>query len=91
LGSAGGVPLSGDLAQPQAEGSPQQILQVTETLAKDLDFIKAWFHIGSFITTTMNTEAERADIEALRNDLDSASTRININNLFLCFSFPLFP
>jgi hypothetical protein len=50
-------------------------------LAKDPDFIKVMFYIGRFITIVVDTEAERANIEALRNDLDSASTRIDVSNL----------
>jgi hypothetical protein len=37
----------------------------------------------------MNTKAERANIETLRSDLDSTSTKINVSNLFLCFTLPL--
>jgi hypothetical protein len=90
LRSAGGVPLSGDSAQPQLEGSFQRIPRVNETLAKDPDFIKAGFHIGRFITTAVNTEADHADIQALRNDLNSASTRINVSNFYLYFCFTTF-
>jgi hypothetical protein len=56
LSSTNGVSLSGNSAQPQAEGSPQRIPQVAETLAKDPDFIKVGFLIGGFITTMVNTE-----------------------------------
>jgi hypothetical protein len=90
LGSVGGVPPSGDSAWPQPEGSPQWIPQVTKSLAKDLDFIKVGFHIGRFITVAVNTEAERADIEALRGNLDSTSLRINVSISFYVLHYHLF-
>jgi hypothetical protein len=52
-------------------------------LVKDPDIISGGFHIGRFITVVMNTKEECTDFEALRSDLDSASTRINISSLFL--------
>jgi hypothetical protein len=39
----------------------------------DLDFIKAGFHIGRFITMVVNTEEERAITEVLKSNLESAS------------------
>jgi hypothetical protein len=57
--------------------------RVTESLAKEPDFIKARCHIGKYITTAVNIEAEEADIQALRNDLDSTSIRINLSFLLL--------
>jgi hypothetical protein len=73
LGIAGRVPSGGDSARPQALNSPQSLPRVVESLTKDLDFIKVGFHIGRFMTVVVNTKAERADIQALRSDLDSAS------------------
>jgi hypothetical protein len=64
---------------------------VGETLAKDLDFLKFRFNKDRFITTAVSTNTKNIDIEEVRNDLDFASTRINISNLFLCFSLSLFP
>jgi hypothetical protein len=58
LGTAGGVPLGGDLTWPQTEDSPQPISRVVETLAKAPDFIKVGFHIGRFIIATVNTQEE---------------------------------
>jgi hypothetical protein len=39
----------------------------------------------------VNTEAEQADIQALRSDLDSASLHINISYPFSCFQLPATP
>jgi hypothetical protein len=71
--------------------TPQRIPQVVETLAKDPNFIKVEFHIGRYITVVVNIEVERADIEVLKSDLDSASIRINVSKFLLCFTLPLFP
>jgi hypothetical protein len=83
LSAAGGVPLGGDSTQPQTEDSPQPILHVAETLAKDPDIIKVRFDIGRFITVAVNIEEEREDIQAPRSDLESASLWINISIFFL--------
>jgi predicted amino acid-binding ACT domain protein len=37
------------------------------------------------MTVVVNTEAERADIQALQSNLDSASMRINVSILLLFF------
>jgi hypothetical protein len=68
------------LAQPQLESIPGQTPLVVENLANDLDFIKAEFHIGRFITTMVDTEADHINTEALQTELDSASTRIYVSN-----------
>jgi type IV secretory pathway VirB10-like protein len=62
LGVSGGVPSGGYSARPQAENPPQSLQRVAKSLAKDLDFIKAGFHIRRFVTAALNTEAERANI-----------------------------
>jgi hypothetical protein len=87
LGSAGGVPLGGDSVWLLSQDTAQQTLRVVETLAKDPDFIKAGFHIGRFITTTVDTEADCPNNEALWMDLDSASTWINVSTLCLVFCY----
>jgi hypothetical protein len=40
---------------------------------------KVGCHLGSYVTTAVNTEAEQAEVKALQADLDSALTRINIS------------
>jgi hypothetical protein len=48
------------------------------SLANDPEFIKARFHIDRFIIITVDTEADRANIEVLYIDLKSTLTRINV-------------
>jgi hypothetical protein len=98
LGTADGVPTGGDSARPQVEKMPQSSPQVSDSLAKDPDFIKAGCHIEKYITVVVNSEEEQAEIQALCSDLDSASLHINVSCHFSCFvssttphSFLLFP
>jgi hypothetical protein len=65
LGSIGEVPLGGDSARAQPSVLPQRNSRVAEILAEDPKFIKVGFHIGWFITTAVDTEAERANTEVL--------------------------
>jgi hypothetical protein len=62
LGSAGGFQLSGDSSRSQPENQPRQYSRVAKFLAKDLEFIKVGFHIGRFITTMVDIEADRTNI-----------------------------
>jgi hypothetical protein len=63
---------------------------VVETLAQNADFIKAGFHIGRFITTAVDTEADRSNTEALRAELDPAWTRINVSTPFIIVHYRLY-
>jgi hypothetical protein len=56
-------------------------------LANDPEFINVGFHIGNFITTVVDTEANCANIESLYTDLDSTSTRINVSIFYLVFYY----
>jgi hypothetical protein len=88
MGEARGVPTRGDLAQPQVKKTPQSSLQVTDSLAKDPDFIKVECHIGKYITAMVNTEAEQVDIQALHSDLDYVLLHINVRYPFSCVRLP---
>jgi hypothetical protein len=45
-------------------------LHVEESLGNDLEFIKAGFHIGRFITAAVDTEVERMNTDVLYADLE---------------------
>jgi hypothetical protein len=70
---------------------PQPISRIADSLARHPNFIKTGFHIGRFITTPVNIEAEHADIQALRCDLDSASLRINVRISLAILFYRLLP
>jgi hypothetical protein len=91
LGSTGEVPLSGDATHASPEDSPQRIPHIADTLSKDPGFIKDKFHIGRFITVMVNTEEKRVITEALKNNLDYASQRINIRISFTNLHYRPFP
>jgi hypothetical protein len=52
----------GDSGRPQVEKTPQSSLRVADSMSKDPDFIKVGFHMGRFVTGTVNTEPEQTDI-----------------------------
>jgi hypothetical protein len=83
LGTTGGAPSQGNFNRPGTETPPQMFLWVANSLPKDLNFIKAGFHIGRFVTTAVDNEAEQAGIQALRGDLDFVSLWINVSTPFL--------
>jgi hypothetical protein len=64
---------------PRSENPSRQYSWVAESLANDLEFIKARFHIGRFITVAVDTKDDHVNIEALYTDLESASAQINVS------------
>jgi hypothetical protein len=83
----GGVPAGVTRIGPgrvDAQSSPC----LTDSLAKDPDFIKVGFHIGRFVTAAVNTEAKHADIQTLQSDLDSAFLCINVSSPLYCLRLP---
>jgi hypothetical protein len=71
IDSAGEDPIGGNSAQPQPKSHPQQTPLLAKTLANDLDFIQARFHIGRFITTVVDNEADRSNTKSLPTKFDS--------------------
>jgi hypothetical protein len=70
---------------PQTERLGRRYSCVEESLANDPEFIKVGFHIGKFITTAVDTEAERANTDALYAELESASVWFNVSIFHLSF------
>jgi hypothetical protein len=89
ISSAGEAPIGGDSAQPQPKSLPRRTPLVKESLANDLNFIHARFHIGRFITVVVDTKADRLNTEALHTELDSASTRINVSGPCIIVQYSL--
>jgi hypothetical protein len=82
LGSIGG-PSQGEPSAPRASISARRYSQVKESLAKDPEFVKVWFHISRFITAVVDTVKDRANTNTLYNDLNSPSTQLNISTACL--------
>jgi hypothetical protein len=64
LGATGGTQRGEASSVPQPEEIPQQRSRVTESLWDNLDFIQAEFHVGRFVTATIDTEVDRDNIKA---------------------------
>jgi hypothetical protein len=79
LGPAGEALVGGDSARPQPKSIPRRTPLVAETLANDPDFIKVGFHIGRFITAVVDIKSNRVNTMALRTELNSTWTRINMS------------
>jgi hypothetical protein len=65
------------------EETPQKIPhqrapRVADTLTTNPDFIKVGFHIGRFITASVDTEKEHAITEALKFNLEFVSEQIKV-------------
>jgi hypothetical protein len=63
----------------QSKEPLRQHSRVAESLWDNLDFIQAGFHISRFITTAVDTVADRENIEALYSSLKTTSTQINVS------------
>jgi hypothetical protein len=50
---------------PQFKKQPRPYSRLAKTLWDNPDFIQAGFHIGRYITASVNFEAERENIKAL--------------------------
>jgi hypothetical protein len=80
IGSASEDPIGGISTQPQPKSLPRRTPPVPEILANDPDFIQAGFHIGRFTTVVVDTEVDHLNTVALRTELESTSTRINMSS-----------
>jgi hypothetical protein len=64
---------------PRLKKQPRQYSRVAESLWDNPDFIQARFHIGRYVTASVNFEAERENIKALYSSLETTSTQINVS------------
>jgi hypothetical protein len=64
---------------PQSEEPPQQHLWVVESLWDNPEFIQAGFHIGWFVTTTVDIEADRENVKVIYSSLKTTSTQIDVS------------
>jgi hypothetical protein len=55
------------------------VLIVAKSLADNPEFTKAGFHIGRFVTATIDTKVDRANIKALYSNLEFALTCIIVS------------
>jgi hypothetical protein len=82
----GGQPDEGS----SAPGFGQQLRQysrVAESLRDNLEFIQAGYHIGRYVTASVNTEAERERIKALYSSMKTTSELIDVSIHILPYLF----
>jgi hypothetical protein len=58
---------------PRLEKQLQQYLCVAESLWGNLDFIQAGFHIGRYVSASVNTQTEHEQIKALYSSMKTTS------------------
>jgi hypothetical protein len=66
-------------SMPRSGKQPCPFSRVAEFLWDNLDFIHARFHIGRYVTTSVNSEAEQENIKALYSTLETNSAQINVS------------
>jgi hypothetical protein len=89
---AHGGPQSGEgssLSRPRKH--PRQYSRVTESLWDNPDFIQAGFHIGHYISATVNTQAEQEQIKALYSSIQTTSELIDVSVFILNLLLTLRP
>jgi hypothetical protein len=64
---------------PRSEKQPCQYSHIAESLWDNLDFIQAGFHIGRYISTSVNIEAKREQIKALYSSMKNTSWLIGVS------------
>jgi hypothetical protein len=64
---------------PRPEKQPQQYSRVAESLWDNPHFIQAEYHIGRYVTASINTEAEREQIRALYSSMKTTSKLIDVS------------
>jgi hypothetical protein len=79
LGACGGLQVGGSSSKPRLEKQPRQYSRVVESLSDNPDFISAGYHIGRYVTVSMNTEAEREQIKALYFSMMTTSKLIDVS------------
>jgi hypothetical protein len=64
---------------PRPEKQPQQYSHVAESLWANLDFIQARFHIGRYVSVSMDTQVEQEQIKALYSSINTTSKLIDVS------------
>jgi hypothetical protein len=64
---------------PRSEKKPCQYSHITESLWHNLDFIQRGFHIGRYISVSVNTEAEQEQIKVLYSTMKSTLELIDVS------------
>jgi hypothetical protein len=79
LGAHGGPQPGEGSSVPRLEKQPQQYSCVAESLWDNLDFIQAGFHIGRYVSMSVNTQAEQEQIKTLYSSMKTTSELIYVS------------
>jgi hypothetical protein len=79
LRAAGGSHRGEGSPVPQPEEVLRQHSRFAESLWDNPNFIQAEFHVGRFVTTTVDTEANQDNIKALYSNLKTTSDQIDVS------------
>jgi hypothetical protein len=64
---------------PRPEKQLRQYLRVVESLWDNLDFIQAGFHIGQYMTVSVNTKAKWEHIKTLYSSMKTTSELVHVS------------
>jgi hypothetical protein len=77
LGSHGGPQPGEGSSVPRHEKQPRQYSRVAEPLWDNANFIRVGFHIGRYVSASVNTQAEQEQIKALYSSMKTTSELID--------------
>jgi hypothetical protein len=64
---------------PRPEKQRRQYSRVVESLWENADFIQARFHIGRYVSASVNTQAKQEQIKALYSSMKTTSELIDVS------------
>jgi putative lipoic acid-binding regulatory protein len=64
---------------PRLEEQPRQYLRVAESMWDNPNFIQARFHVGRYVSASVNAQAEQEQIKALYTSMKTTSEVIELS------------
>jgi hypothetical protein len=89
LGAPGGPQPDEGSSVPRSKKQQRQYSHVVESLWDNPDIIQAGFHIGRYVTASLNTEAEQEQIKALYSSMKTTSELIDVSIFTSSYLFVL--
>jgi hypothetical protein len=74
---------------PRPKRQPRQYSRVAESLWDNPDFIQAGFHIGRYVSVSVNIQAEQEQIKVLYSSMKTTSELIVVSTYAPPYLFPL--
>jgi hypothetical protein len=79
LGAHGGPQTGEGSSVPRPENQPCQYSRVAESLWDNPDFIQVGFHIGQYVSVSVNTAAKQEQIKALYSSMKTTSELVGVS------------